>query len=179
MRKALLILIGLPLILSAGGIRENTEDTLRDILGPGITLTMKKMALPARARKSAEKKVRQRFFKKWLYGWRISRNDSTLAYALLDNVKGKAMPITFLVVFNPDGDIRATRIIKYREAIGGAVQNLSWLRQFSGLTADSSYTVGRKIDGISGATISVHSVTRGIHKLTLVFPALKEVLDEQ
>ena len=32
------------------------------------------------------------------------------------------------------------------------------------------------IDGISGATISVHSMTRGIHKLSYLIKALKEEL---
>ncbi len=170
-------LLLLPL-LAAGGIRQDTEAYLKKYFGEPVRLSLHKLTLEPAQRKAAEKAVRQRFFKKWLYVWRITQNDSTVAYALLDNVKGKAMPITFLVIFDADGRIRNARIIKYREAIGGAVQNRSWLEKFTGLGASSAFKVGRDIDAISGATISVNAVTRGIHKLSLIFPSLKGRLDE-
>jgi Na+-translocating ferredoxin:NAD+ oxidoreductase RnfG subunit len=41
---------------------------------------------------------------------------------------------------------------------------------------DSEFKVGKTIDGISGATISTHSVTKGIHKLSLLFPYIENQL---
>jgi Na+-translocating ferredoxin:NAD+ oxidoreductase RnfG subunit len=40
----------------------------------------------------------------------------------------------------------------------------------------SSDSVFNDIDGISGATISVNSVSKGIHKLTLLLKAIKKDL---
>ena len=95
-------------------------------------------------------------------------NDSTYNYAILDNVKGKSMPITFLTIFNENQEVVDAAIIKYREAYGGEVGRRSWLNQFINYSDTSNYKIGDGISGISGATISVHSVSKGIRKLSLI-----------
>lgn len=87
------------------------------------------------------------------------------------------MPITILAVLDTSGVIRQASIVKYRETVGGAVQNGNWLAGFIGRDKSSSYKIGREIDAISGATISVRSVTRGMYKLTLIFPYIKDIFD--
>jgi len=56
--------------------------------------------------------------------------------------------------------------VKYREEHGGAVTNSDWNKQFVGMNRDSDFT---EIDGISGATISVNAIKKGVQKLTLLF----------
>ncbi|MBA7544485.1 hypothetical protein ES705_36841 [subsurface metagenome] len=89
--------------------------------------------------------------------------------AILDNVYGKSQPITFLVILSADGTIKKTAIIRYREPYGGAVASQRWLNQFTGLSSSDKFSVNQEIDAISGATISVGSVTVGIYKLTLLW----------
>ena len=86
------------------------------------------------------------------------------------------MPITFLVIFDDSGKIILTDIVKYREPYGGAVQNENWTAQFKKKDSNSGYKVGTDIDGITGATISVKSVSKGIYKLSLLYNELKENL---
>ena len=95
----------------------------------------------------------------------------------MDNVIGKSMPITFLVILNNEGAILASKVIKYREAYGGEVGNKNWLSQFNKLTNSSEYIVGENIDGISGATISVNSLSKGIQKIAVLFPLIKDKLN--
>ena len=64
-------------------------------------------------------------------------------------------------------------MIKYREAYGGEVGSKAWLNQFIAYTDSSKYKIGDDISGITGATISVHSVTKGIRKLTYL---IKEII---
>ena len=59
-------------------------------------------------------------------------------------------------------------IIRYREPYGGAVASRNWLNQFTGKSGGDNFKVDKEIDSISGATISVNSVARGVQKLTLV-----------
>ena len=56
-------------------------------------------------------------------------------------------------------------IIKYREQYGGAVERRDWLDQFSGLSLDSRIALDDPIDGITGATLSVKSVIKGVNRL--------------
>lgn len=98
---------------------------------------------------------------------------------MLDNVYGKTAPITFLVVFDTSGIIRSTLVLKYRESHGGQVQNKGWLKQFIGRGQSSKYRVGREVSAISGATISVNAMARGIKKLSLLFPFIRQSFKKQ
>jgi len=112
--------------------------------------------------------VNQNFYTKELYGWKIITNDNREYIAILDNVLGKSMPITFLAIFNKNRSVHNISIIKYREPYGGEIRSKRWLRQFENFNHFSNYKIGESIDGISGATISTKSISKGINKLTLL-----------
>ena len=88
----------------------------------------------------------------------------------MENTIGKTMPITFLVIFNENQEVIHSSIIKYREAYGGEIGGKKWLNQFIGMKNDSLYKHEKEITGITGATISVKSFTKGISKLSLLLP---------
>ena len=96
---------------------------------------------------------------------RVSRGDTLLGFAAVGNVLGKDEPITFLVAIDPADRLKDVDILVYREPYGGEVAYEPWRRQFRGKTANDSLRVGREIRSISGATISVHAVTRGVKLL--------------
>jgi Regulator of nitric oxide reductase transcription len=102
---------------------------------------------------------------------RISGPDSLLGFAQVRNVKGKDQPITFLVAVDPAGRLRDVDILVYREPYGGEVAYEAWRRQFRGKGADAPLVVGRDIQGISGATISVNAVTAGVRRTVADFAA--------
>lgn len=164
--------------LFAGEIRDKSESEIYNLAGKDIELSFQKISIDPVAKKKIEKEARQRFFKDFVYVWKISENDSITGYAVLDNVYGKSMPITFLVILNNGGKINAARIIKYREAYGGSISNIGWLNQFAGKNAKSGYETGKDIDAISGATISVNALAKGIKKLVLLFPYIQKNITE-
>ena len=157
----------------ANEIQSVTEEIIKSQLGDDIEISFEKYYIPAELRSSIENQCEQSFFDDNIYLWLIKSEDSIVSFALMDNVYGKSLPITFLVIFNNDGSIQSSHIIKYREDHGGAVSSERWNQQFSGRNEDSSFIIGEDIHGISGATISVRSVTLGIQKLTLLY---KEII---
>ena len=86
------------------------------------------------------------------------------------------MPITFMVILNIDGEIINANVMKYREAYGSEVDNSAWLQQFINFNKNSDYNIGKDIDGISGATISVKSMSKGIQKITTLYPLIQNQL---
>ena len=96
---------------------------------------------------------------------RVSRADSLLGFAAVDNVLGKDQPITFLVAVDPADRLKDVDILVYREPYGGEVAYEPWRRQFRGKGVGDSLRVGKEIRSISGATISVHAVTLGVRRL--------------
>ncbi|MEN8862457.1 MAG: FMN-binding protein [Lentimonas sp.] len=78
---------------------------------------------------------------------------------------GKVKPITtgFLV---EDGVLLQMQVLIYRESHGWEVRYPFFTDQFKGLERDDSNKLNKKIDGISGATLSVNALTR-LSKLAL------------
>lgn len=89
---------------------------------------------------------------------------------IIDEI-GKEQPITTGVVID-DGKIVAVDVLTYRESRGGEVQQSFFTRQFQGanLTADDG--LNKKIDGITGATLSVAALQKTA-RLALLFDAAK------
>jgi Na+-translocating ferredoxin:NAD+ oxidoreductase RnfG subunit len=151
-----------------GGIREDAEELIFSTYGEDIQVDFKKWNLPQEIKIYSEKKARSRFMFDHVYVWKISESNSLIGVAILDNVLGKSLPITYLTCFNMDGQLINAHIVKYREDYGYEVGNKRWLNQFIGLGINSDFIIGKNIDGISGATISVNSVTRGINRSSII-----------
>ena len=152
---------------SASDIREQCENFIAHTMGSDASTHFDKIELQESTRQSIERICGQQFSAKHIYMWRITRADTLAGFALLDNVSGKMMPITFLVIFDHRNTIISSTVIKYRESHGHEVTNSAWLAQFKGKKAHSPIQIGNDIDAISGATISANSLTKGIRKLTL------------
>ncbi len=174
MRLVVAIVLLLSPWLYSDSIQKTSELMLSQYFGNEVKTVFSYFVIPPELKNRVEHNAKQRFFKDKIYYWKISNSDSTIGFALLDNVMGKAMPITLLVVFDANGHTINTDIIKYRESIGGEVSNPRWLKQFNGLSQREIMDPNIRIDGISGATISVNAVSKGIKKLCLLFPDVKK-----
>ncbi len=96
--------------------------------------------------------------------YRVSGADSLLGFAVVRNVTGKDQPITFLVAMDVADHLKDVDILVYREPYGGEVAYEPWRKQFRGKTVSDPLQVGKDLRSISGATISVHSVTEGVRR---------------
>jgi hypothetical protein len=76
---------------------------------------------------------------------------------ILDEI-GKEEPITIGVVILDDL-IQDVKILSYRESRGWEVRHPFFTDQFKGLSLKSNRRLSERIDGISGATLSVRAVT--------------------
>lgn len=175
LRKFIYIIL-LATLLFANDIKDRTEEIIHNVYPGDVEFEMIKFDIPGNIKNEIEKKCRQKFFQDHLFIWKIRKGNEIKGYAVLDNVYGKSMPITFVVVFDEQFNILNSDVVKYREPYGGAVQSDEWNKQFKGKNAASGYNVGDEISGISGATISVHSLAKGIRKLALLMPKIKDLL---
>ena len=97
------------------------------------------------------------------------RNGSPMGYAFIDHEIGKSFPITFMTVLNVDGTVRDVEIMVYREPRGWEVRYPSFMDQFTGRTADSDY---RTVNSITGATLSVRALVKGVSRATAAYKVL-------
>lgn len=155
-------------------MKEEINNIIKEGFSNDAEIIFQKYEVPKNLKSEIENAVKQKFHSNFVYLYKIYLKENIIGYAILDNVYGKSMPITFLVLFDLKGNIKSSQIVKYREQYGGAVKNKNWNDQFIGRNSDSSFEVGKNINSISGATISVNSVTKGIKKLTLL---IKEIIN--
>jgi hypothetical protein len=67
----------------------------------------------------------------------------------------------FLTAFDKYKKIKQVRVLEYTSDHGYQIANKGWLKQFE---HGRTFEVGTNIDGITGATISVKSITQGINE---------------
>ena len=96
----------------------------------------------------------------------------------MEECLGICLGMQILCKYSEEGDKAGlgfidANVIKYREAYGSEVANKVWLQQFFNLNNNSNYKIGKDIDGISGATISVKSMSKGIQKIAILYPLIK------
>ncbi len=77
------------------------------------------------------------------------QNSSNLASEFFD----------YFILFDTSGKVLQVRVFNYQATHGHGISSRGWLRQFSGFTGNKKLEPGKNIDAISGATISVRSIT--------------------
>ena len=97
------------------------------------------------------------------------RDGVPMGYAIIDHEIGKSFPITFMVVLNVDGSVRDVEILVYREPRGWEVRYPSFMDQFTGKNADTDYRI---INSITGATLSVRAMVKGVSRATAAYKVL-------
>ena len=171
--KIIILIFLLGINIYPQSIKEQTIDIIKLQFGDNLNIESVKYEIPLKIKNEVEKEAQQHFYSEVVYIFKINRSDSLISTGILDNVYGKSMLITFLVLFDLNGEIILTDIVKYREPYGGGIKIKRWNDQFKRKNSKSKFKVGEDIDSISGATISVRSVTKGIQKLTLLFEKIK------
>lgn len=81
----------------------------------------------------------------------------------------------YLVVFDDHLSVQQVKVYNYQATHGQEVTNKGWLKQFQGYDGNRSLTVGKSIDAISGATVSVLGITNDIQEKTRL---LKQIISK-
>jgi len=95
----------------------------------------------------------------------IQINEKLVGYAYVGEALSKTAEFDYLVLFDENLTIKKTKVLTYREEYGGEIASTRWLKQFIGKTENSSLVYMKDIAAISGATISVKSMTNAINSL--------------
>jgi len=106
--------------------------------------------------------------------YRVNHANSLLGYVFVDQAPSKTAKFDYLVVFNHELKVVNSKVLIYREDYGGEIGSKRWLKQFLGKTGGDRVNCETNIDAISGATISVRSMTKSMDNLLQTIGVLKE-----
>lgn len=81
----------------------------------------------------------------------------------------------YFIVFDADCTVELTRIFNYAATHGQEIAAKGWLKQFTGYNGSDTLEVGKNVDAISGATISVYGITLDVQMKTEILKKLQSL----
>ncbi|MFQ5696731.1 MAG: FMN-binding protein [Myxococcota bacterium] len=93
-------------------------------------------------------------------------------YAIEMTETGKSLPMRFLVAIDRRGAVDQVILMQFLEPRGYEIERELFRRQYRGKTRSSAIRRGRDIRNISGATISVDAMNRGVKRALALYHAL-------
>ena len=97
--------------------------------------------------------------------FKINTADTLLGYAYVSKAPSKTDAFDYLILLNKDLVVEKAKVLIYREDYGGEIGSKRWLKQFIGKTPKDELKYMQNIVAISGATISVRSMTTAVNDL--------------
>ncbi len=85
-------------------------------------------------------------------------------WALIQNTIGKHKPMTYMVGVNPQGEATSVEVLVYRESRGSEVRTKRFNYQYQGKDVHDPIRINRDIINITGATMSVRSMSAGVKR---------------
>lgn len=92
------------------------------------------------------------------------RGDVLAGRALVLEEIGKTLPFRFLVAIRPDGRVDQVLLLAYREPRGFEIEREAFRAQYSGKALGDPIRRGQDIRNVTGATLSVDSLSRGVRR---------------
>jgi Na+-translocating ferredoxin:NAD+ oxidoreductase RnfG subunit len=161
--------------VAAQSISQKAESAMRRVFGAECEQKTVKLDIPADIVDHVQKRSGEAVATKAIVHESL-KNGRIVGYGIVDDVRGKAQPITYITLFKPDGEITDVEVLVYREPYGGEIQYESFRKQFRGKRATSKLHIGSDIQNIAGATISSKAITTGTKKIAIL---LDELLKEK
>lgn len=89
-------------------------------------------------------------------------------YAFIQNTIGKHKPMTYMVGVDAQGFVSNVELLVFREARGSEVRTKRFNVQYEGKSVLDPVRINKDIINISGATMSVRSMTAGIKRVLVL-----------
>ena len=96
----------------------------------------------------------------------IKETSVILGYFVVAKAPSKFHEFDYYIMFDKKGMILKVEVLQYRENYGAEICNKRWLKKFINTSTSNFAQYNRKIDGISGATISANSIKKDVFLLS-------------
>jgi FMN-binding domain len=89
-------------------------------------------------------------------------------YAVVQNTIGKHKPMTYMVGVDGQGSVSDIELLVFRESRGSEIRQKRFNAQYEGKTVLDPVRINKDIINISGATMSVRSMSAGIKRVLVL-----------
>ena len=142
-----------------------TEEKALKILFPkALKIQPEELRLTPEQKARIEDRIGWKFPEGSFRAFKAESNGTLEGYAVIQETIGKHRPITYMVGVTPDGRVSDVEILVYRESKGSEVRKKRFNSQYEGKTAQDPIRINKDIINVSGATMSVRSVSAGVKR---------------
>jgi hypothetical protein len=162
-RPGLLLALLLPLLLAAS-VYHSDEQALALVFPDATRVAVRSVLLDDAQRAEISRLVGYPIRERTVVqheGW---RGDQLLGRAYILEEIGKTLPFRFLVAIRPDGSVDQVLLLAYREPRGFEIERDAFRQQYRGKSLADPIRRGADIRNVSGATLSVDALSRGVRR---------------
>ena len=143
------------------------EDALKKIFSGADKIVKKRVRLTTPQRAAIGKLTTQVVRDKIMSFYIGKKGGKAMGYAVMEAVKNRSWTMRYIVVMNADGTVQNVEVLDLEgPRANWGIQSESWLKQFSGMDADSDF---QSISTVNGAFVSVRTITAGVRKVASAY----------
>jgi len=95
-----------------------------------------------------------------------------LGYFAISQGEGRFEHFDFMIIYNRQKQIQKVKVLLYKSTYGYEIGNKRWLKQFNDKDVQSSLKYHEDIQAISGATVSVRGLIKGVNRVNRILADL-------
>jgi thiamine biosynthesis lipoprotein len=141
------------------------EQALKEVFPKCDVILYDEFPLSADEKSQLQNTLRRKIYEDGFIVYVGMKSGEVEGYAIITEEVGKFHPYTFIVSVKPNGKIDKIAILVYRESRGSEIAKKRFLYQFKGKSLKSRIRINRDIINISGATMSVVTMCKGVKKV--------------
>ncbi len=144
------------------------EQALREVFLHCDEILFNVVPLTKEEKSQLQNKLRRKIYEDFFVVYMGIKSGEVTGYAIITEEIGKFHPYTFVVSVDLKGEIDKIAILVYRESRGSEIAKKRFLYQFKGKSLKNKIRINRDIINISGATMSVVTMCKGVKKILAV-----------
>ena len=155
---------------NASALEVSSKEEAVKMAFPGADKIIKKRIRMTSAQRAAIGKLSTQMIRdKTMSFYNGLKSGQNMGYAVVERETNRSWSISYMVVMNVDGTVKDVEVLSLEGPRNWGVQYQSWLEQFIGMNSDSDF---RSVSGITGATISVRTITAGVQKVVSAYQVI-------
>jgi Na+-translocating ferredoxin:NAD+ oxidoreductase RnfG subunit len=140
------------------------EQALKLLFPKSQQIRAEELRLAQEQKARIQERIGWKFPEESFRAFKAESNGKVDGYAVIQETIGKHRPITYIVGVTPDGKVSDIEILVYRESKGSEVRMKRFNSQYEGKTPLDPIRINKDIINITGATMSVRSVSAGVKR---------------
>ena len=144
------------------------EQALREVFPHCDEILFNVIPLTKEEKSQLQNRLRRKIYEDFFVVYMGMKSGEVTGYAIITEEIGKFHPYTFVVSVDLEGKIDKIAILVYRESRGSDIAKKRFLYHFKGKSLKNRIRINRDIINISGATMSVVTMCKGVKKVLTV-----------